>query len=76
MGYNIPQACLAATLSQLPTSGKSVVPHDNNLCTLSDQNLSQISDALGAVGETPDWGIIYPISGSYVVTFSVITFTA
>jgi hypothetical protein len=28
VGYNIPQACLVAKLSQLPTFEKSVVPHD------------------------------------------------
>ena len=33
---------------------------DNHLCSLSHWNLSQIYDALGAVGGTPDWGIITP----------------
>ena len=51
---------------------------DNHLCSLPKWNFSQISSsyALGAVSETPDWGIIYPTSGNSVVTFSVLTFTA
>ena len=60
VGYNIPQACLVANCHscQHLKICCSTWLIDNHLCTLSDQNLSQISDALGAVGETPT-GVLY-----------------
>ena len=60
-----------------PSQG-DIVESKSRVQSLQEDNMidrvksrTQISGALGAVGETPDWGIISPTSGNSVVNFSL-----